>query len=364
MKPDDLRKYADKLKGLKLERDVNIMEVCGTHTTEFFRTGVKDIFPTRLTLVDGPGCPVCVTPNEYLDRAFEIVRQYGAMIATFGDMMRVPSSYSSLQQEKAAGVEVEVVYSPMDALQLAREYPDKEVIFLSVGFETTIPAEAAALIHARKENIANFSLLAGNKLTPTAVRALLVSGEVKIDGFILPGHVSVVTGIRAWRFIASEFGKPAVIAGFNSKDLLLGTLLLLKLIKEARSEVVNEYTEAVTEDGNPKAREIMDQVFIPCEAGWRGIGQIPGSGMQLRPEFKDFDAQQKFPVSLPPPREPKGCRCGDVLRGLILPPGCPLFGKVCTPQQPVGACMVSSEGSCAAFYKYGGLEVRGLSDEG
>lgn len=364
MEPDDLKRYADKLKGLKLERDAKIMEVCGTHTTEFFRTGVKDIFPGRLTLVDGPGCPVCVTPNEYLDRAFAIAGQYGAVIATFGDMMRVPSSYSSLQQEKAAGVDVEVVYSPMDALQLARDHPEKEVIFLSVGFETTIPAEAAALIQARKENITNFSLLAGNKLTPPAVRALLVSGEVKIDGFILPGHVSVITGIRAWRFTAGEFGKPAVIAGFSSKDLLLGTLLLLKLIKEARPEVVNEYAEAVSEAGNRKAQEIMDQVFETCEAGWRGIGQIPESGKRLRPEFKDFDAQQRFPVSLPPPQEPKGCRCGDVLRGLILPPDCPLFGKACTPRQPVGACMVSSEGSCAAFYKYGGLEARGVSDGG
>lgn len=356
MKSEDLTDYADKLRGLKLGRNISIMEVCGTHTTEFFRTGVKDIFPPGLSLVDGPGCPVCVTPNEYLDRAFEIARHYGAVIATFGDMLRVPSSYSSLQREKAAGVEVKVVYSPMDALQLARDNPDREVVFLSVGFETTIPAEAVALICAREENIGNFSLLTGNKLTPPAVRALLVAGEVKIDGFILPGHVSVITGIRAWRFIAREFKKPAVIAGFSSKDLLLGTMLLLKLIEEERYEVLNEYTGAVSEEGNRKAQEVMDRVFESCEVKWRGIGTIPGSGMRLRPEYEKYAAELKFPVEPPPAREPVGCRCGDVLRGIILPPGCPLFGTKCTPQQPVGACMVSSEGSCAAYFKYRGLE--------
>ncbi len=352
MKNESLKEYAAKLHNMELENRINIMEVCGTHTVQFFHTGVKDIFPGKLRLIDGPGCPVCVTTNDYLDRAIEIARKYDVLIATFGDMMRVPSSYSSLQKEKAAGLQIAVVYSPLDALEIARENPGKEVMFLSVGFETTIPTEAVCVKKAKQENIRNFSLLAGNKLTPPAVAALLDGGEVNIDGFILPGHVSVITGVKGWRFVVEKYGKPCVIAGFDAEHLLLGTLTLIDLVKKGRPEIINVYQAVVSEMGNQKARESMHEVFEPGDANWRGIGTIPGSGMKLREEYAHFAAEIKFPVTPPPAKEAAGCRCGEILRGLALPPECPLFGGECTPTSPVGACMVSSEGSCAAYFKY------------
>jgi hydrogenase expression/formation protein HypD len=352
LRDETLKRYADELSGLKLGKEVKIMEVCGTHTVQFFHTGVKDIFPARLSLVDGPGCPVCVTGNDFLDRAIEIGRQYKAILCTFGDMLRVPSSYSSLQQEKAAGLQVQIVYSPLDALDLARKNPDQQVIFLSVGFETTIPTEAVTLKMAKAGNVHNFSILSANKLTPPAVAALLDSPEVDIRGFILPGHVSTITGVKGWRFVAEKYHRPCVIAGFTARDLVIGTLALLRLIEQGKVDIVNGYRSVVFEAGNEKAQQAMDEVFEICDADWRGIGKIPLSGMCPRPGYADFDAEKKFPVSPPPAKEPAGCRCGDVLRGLISPPDCPLFGQTCTPSRPVGACMVSSEGSCAAFYKY------------
>lgn len=352
VKDDLLKEYSEKLKNLSLEKTINIMEVCGTHTVQFFHTGVKDIFPAKLNLVDGPGCPVCVTTNDYLDRAIEIAREYNVILCTFGDMMRVPSSYSSLQKEKAEGMAISIVYSPLDAVEIARANPGKEVVFLSVGFETTIPTEAFTIKKAQEENIKNFSLLAGNKLTPPAVAALLESREVYIDGFILPGHVSTITGVKGWRFMTEKYKKPCVIAGFNTRDLVMGTMLLVNLVTKGELKILNEYKEAVTEEGNIKAQELMHEIFETVDANWRGIGVIPGSGMKLKDAYADFDAEKKFPVTPPPVVEPKGCRCGEVLRGIISPLECPLFGKKCTPQTPVGACMVSSEGSCAAYYKY------------
>lgn len=352
MKNDVLKEYAKKLSGIDLPERVNIMEVCGTHTVQFFHTGVKDIFPENLNLIDGPGCPVCVTTNDYLDRAIEIAREHNVIISTFGDMMRVPSSYSSLQKEKAGGVHIEIVYSPLDALALAEKNPGKEVMFLSVGFETTIPTEAVCVKKAKEENIKNFSLLVGNKLTPPAVAALLEAEDVKLDGFILPGHVSTITGVKGWRFVVEKYKKAGVVAGFNSKDLLISTIALVNLIKKNKIEIINEYKEVVKEEGNTKAQEIMYEIFEPDDAGWRGIGMIPASGMKLREEYAGFDAAKKFPVTPPPVKEPRGCRCGEILRGLVSPPECPLFAKTCTPANPVGACMVSTEGSCAAYYKY------------
>lgn len=352
MKNDVLKEYAKKLSGIDLPERVNIMEVCGTHTVQFFHTGVKDIFPENLNLIDGPGCPVCVTTNDYLDRAIEIAREHNVIISTFGDMMRVPSSYSSLQKEKADGVHIEIVYSPLDALALAKKNPGKEVMFLSVGFETTIPTEAVCVKKAKEENIKNFSLLVGNKLTPPAVAALLEAEDVKLDGFILPGHVSTITGVKGWLFVVEKYKKAGVVAGFNSKDLLISTIALVNLIKKNKIEIINEYKEVVKEEGNTKAQEIMYEIFEPDDAGWRGIGMIPASGMKLREEYAGFDAAKKFPVTPPPVKEPRGCRCGEILRGLVSPPECPLFAKTCTPANPVGACMVSTEGSCAAYYKY------------
>lgn len=352
MKDDLLKEYSQKLKDLVLEKEINIMEVCGTHTVEFFHTGVKDIFPEKLNLVDGPGCPVCVTTNDYLDRAIEIARKYDIIICTFGDMMRVPSSYSSLQKEKANGINISIVYSPLDALEIAKQNPGKEVIFLSVGFETTIPTEAITVKKAKEENVKNFSLLAANKLTPPAVAALLESKDVNIDGFILPGHVSTITGVKGWRFVAEKYKKPCVIAGFTTQHLVMGTMVVVNLVRKGEAKILNEYTQVVTEEGNTRAQAMMHEVFETVDANWRGIGIIPGSGMQLKEEYRDFDAEKKFPVTLPPVVEPKGCRCGEVLRGIISPLECTLFGKKCTPRSPVGACMVSTEGSCAAYYKY------------
>lgn len=352
MARNDLKQASEKLRSFALKRKINIMEVCGTHTTEFFRSGVKDIFPDKLNMVDGPGCPVCVTPNDFLDKAIEIARKYGVIITTFGDMMRVPSSYSSLQKEKAENLDVRVVYSCLDAVKIARENQKREVVFLCIGFETTIPTEAAAVKQAKLENLKNFSILVGNKHTPPAVKTLLDSKEVNIEGFILPGHVSTITGVKAWRFVSEEYKKPCVIAGFECRDLVVSTLMLLDLIENKKSDILNEYRRAVTEEGNKKAQEIMSEVFELHDSTWRGIGVIPGSGMGLRKEYIDFDAEIKFPITLPPVKEAKGCKCGEVLRGIISPLDCPLFEKKCTPQTPVGACMVSSEGSCAAFYKY------------
>jgi hydrogenase expression/formation protein HypD len=345
-------KLARRLKSVRLERDVRVMEVCGTHTTEFFRSGVKDLFPRGLFLIDGPGCPVCVTPNEYLDRAIEIGRKHGVIIATFGDMIKVPSSYSSLAKEKAGGMDIRVVYSPLNALDLAASDPAFEVMFLSVGFETTAPAEAAAVIEAKKRSINNFSILPGNKLTPPAVQALLAAGEVKIDGFILPGHVSAIIGTGAWRFISDRFGRPCVVAGFDPPDLMMGMLKLVDMVRNSRNETVNQYTRVVKEEGNRHAVDLMRRIFRTADSSWRGIGVIPESGLAVRDEFADFDSSLKFPVVPPEPKEARGCRCGELLRGLITPPDCGMFGTACTPEDPVGPCMVSMEGPCAAYFKY------------
>ena len=346
------KKLAARLRSMRLEREIRIMEVCGTHTTEFFRTGVKDLFPEGLFLIDGPGCPVCVTPNEYLDRAIEIGRCHRPVITTFGDMIKVPSSYTSLSKEKAEGMDIRIVYSPMNALEIAEANPGLEVMFLSVGFETTAPAEAAVVLEAKKRTIKNFSLLAGNKLTPPAVKALLDAQEVRIDGFILPGHVSAIIGTSAWRFIAERYHKPCVVAGFEAPDLMMGMLSLIDLIVTNKNETINQYTRVVREKGNPTALEILNSVFKKADTRWRGIGVIPGSGLEIRDEYADFDAFRKFPVTPPEPKEAKGCRCGELLRGLILPPDCVLWGKACTPEEPIGPCMVSMEGPCAAYYKY------------
>ncbi len=353
MDKDKLLRHSVLLKNYKLNKPLNIMEVCGTHTVSFFHTGVKDIFPNGLNLIDGPGCPVCVTANGYLDRAIEIQKKYNVVLATFGDMIKVPASYTSLQKLKSEGGRVEIVYSPMDALEMAKQDKNKQVVFLSVGFETTIPAEAVTLKRAVEEGVDNFSILTGNKLTPPAVKALLELGEVKIDGFILPGHVSIITGSEKWKFLADYFGKPSVISGFNSEDLIMGVLRLVQLIENGDNKIENLYKKAVTKRGNHIALNLIEELFDVTDTKWRGIGTIPKSGLELKECYGNFDAEKKFPVTMPEEVENKNCRCGEVLRGLIIPTECPLFGTVCTPREPVGACMVSFEGSCSAYYKYG-----------
>lgn len=352
MKRETVQGLADRLRNLHLDKEFRLMEVCGTHTTEFFRSGVKDIFPDGIILVDGPGCPVCVTPNDYLDRAIEIGKQYNTIITTFGDMIKVPSSYSSLGNEITNGMDIQIIYSPLEALEIAEQNPEREVMFLCVGFETTAPTEAVSVVEAKERNLKNFSILAGNKLVPPALNALLTTDEVSIDGFIIPGHVSAILGSEIWEFIPNQFNKPCVIAGFNTEDLIIGVLSLLDLLINDKNEIRNEYKRVVKNEGNQKAVEIIYEVFEKADSLWRGIGMIPESGLVVKDSYSEFDSLLKFPVTPPPPKEPEGCRCGELLRGLIAPNDCPLFGKRCLPESPVGPCMVSSEGPCSAYYKY------------
>ena len=297
-------------------------------------------------------CSSDLTPNSFLDLAITIAKDYNVILATFGDMIKVPSSYSSLAKEKAEGMDVRIVYSPLDAIKLAADNPEREVIFLSVGFETTAPSEAIAIMEAEKQGIRNFSLLSCNKLTPPAVEALINADEVRIDGFIVPGHVSAIIGREPWDFIATKYGKPGVIAGFEAYDLITGVLSLIDLLEKNEKAVKNGYPLVVKENGNVHAKKIIQQVFDITSSVWRGIGEIPESGLKIKEQYAAYNAEQKFPATPPPVKEHPGCRCGDLLRGVITPPDCPLFGKVCTPENAVGPCMVSSEGPCSAYFKY------------
>jgi hydrogenase expression/formation protein HypD len=330
------------------------MEVCGTHTMAVSRFGLRDLLPPGMRLVSGPGCPVCVTAVGDLDVVVALSRLPGVTIATFGDLVRVPSSRSSLARERAAGADVRVVYSPADAVELAAAEPERQFVLAGIGFETTAPTVAGALLLARERGLVNFFVLSLHKTMPGALRALLDSGESRIDGFILPGHVSVVTGSNCYRFLACEYGVGGVVAGFEADDVLEA---LLMLARQERPAIEIGYRRAVTAAGNRVAQEVIARVFEPCDAVWRGLGAIPGSGLRLSDEFRGYAAEERFAVDPGEPEEPAGCRCGEVLRGLIDPPDCPLFGQRCTPETPVGACMVSSEGSCAAHFRYSAIEA-------
>lgn len=337
------------------DHPVRLMEVCGTHTIAIFRSGIKPLLIDAVELISGPGCPVCVTPAGEMDRAIALSRRPEVILTTFGDLMRVPGSSSSFQQERATGRDIRVILSPLDAVQIAQENPDKSVVFFAVGFETTSPAIAAAVQEARRQGCANFYLLSSQRLVPPALRALLSAGKAAIDGFILPGHVSVIIGRLPYLFVADEFGIPGVITGFEPLDILEGIYLLLLQKKEGRAAIEIQYSRAVKEQGNPRARAIMEEVFVPADASWRGLGTIPASGLILRDKFAERDAARVFDLPYVEAEEPPGCLCSEVLQGLRRPPDCPLFGSRCTPVDPVGACMVSTEGSCAAYYKYGGV---------
>lgn len=316
------------------------------------RFGIKQLLPGNIRLLSGPGCPVCVTPNRYMDHAVALGRLDGVIITTFGDMMRVPGSSSSLEKEKAGGRDIKIVYSPLDALEIAINNPDREVIFLSVGFETTTPTIASTLITAKKKGIANFSALTANKVIPPALAALL-RGKLNLDGFILPGHVSTIIGGKAYGPIIEKYRIPCSIAGFEPTDMLEGILDLVEQNVTSSPGLSIRYRRVATMDGNVRAQQISSEVFELVDANWRGIGTIPGSGLQLREIFKEFDASAKFSANIEETREDKGCICGRILQGLASPADCPLFGSRCTPENPVGACMVSSEGTCAACHRYG-----------
>jgi len=334
-------------------RTMTFMEVCGTHTMAIYQYGLRGLLPPEVRLISGPGCPVCVTPNTYLDRAIACCRLPDTIVATFGDMLRVPGSTSSLMEERARGADIRIVYSPLDAVKTAVANPDRRVVFLGVGFETTAPTIAGSILAARAAGLGNFLVLSAHKTMPTPMQALAADPELAIDGFICPAHVSTIIGADAYRPLAEGFGRPCVITGFEPADVLQGVLMLAGQVAKGESRVEIQYRRAVKPEGNRKAREILDQVFTPCDAEWRGLGTIPGSGLRIREEFAAFDVEQSLPLTVEPSCEPAGCRCGDVLKGKISPFDCPLFAGACTPESPVGACMVSTEGTCAAAYKYG-----------
>ncbi len=336
----------------KYGRQPVFMEVCGSHTMALAKSGLRKSLQDHVRLLSGPGCPVCVTDQADIDAMIAAARGDNRTVCTFGDMMRVPGSSGTLLAARAEGMDVRVVYGPMDAVELAAAQPGREVIFLGIGFETTLPVLGAALMEAEKRGLANFSMRVSAKRVEPVLRHLLELKEVQLDGFLLPGHVAMVTGSQVFSFLADEYGLPGVISGFEPLELAGGIHRLLKLAAEGKAAIHNDYASVVTTGGNPAALAVMDRYFQPCEALWRGIGPIADSGMSIRPEFAGLDAAERFPV--PPGQAPKptGCRCGDVIRGLIPPSRCGLFGRSCTPYQPVGPCMVSAEGACAAEYAY------------
>jgi len=327
------------------------MEVCGGHTAAIHRFALRDVLPSDIELLSGPGCPVCVTTASYLDRCLTMAQRPGTVIATFGDLLRVPGSTGSLADARARGADVRVVYSPIEALEYAKREPKQTVIFVAIGFETTACTIASMMEQAAHEQVSNFKILSALKTMPAALRALLNDPEVKIDGLILPGHVMTVTGVGPFEFIAREFAVPCAVSGFEAADLLQTILFLSQQVSEHRAGIEIQYARSVRYSGNETAQSAIAHVFEPSDEDWRGLGRIPGSGLKLREEYAAWDASP-LAAAIPSGHADHGCRCGDVLRGVLHPEGCPLFGKACTPEQPRGACMVSSEGACAAAYHY------------
>lgn len=333
-------------------QDATIMEVCGTHTVAIARNGIRNLMPDGLHLASGPGCPVCVTANKDIDTVIALTRQPNVTIATFGDMTRVPGSTSSLLKEQAAGRSVDIVYSPLDALRLAEEQPNREIVFVGVGFETTTPLVAMAIKRAEAAGLKNFSVFVAHKNMPGALEAIINDPKLEVDALILPGHVSTIIGAEPYQFLADRYGIPGVITGFEPVDVLQGIAMIMRQLHEGRAEIEIAYARGVMPKGNPVARAAIEEVFETCPATWRGLGEIPDSGYCIREQYAAFDAVRRFAPKVEPTQDPKGCRCGDILRGIMAPSECPLFRVVCTPENPVGPCMVSSEGSCAAYYRY------------
>ena len=329
-----------------------LMEVCGTHTVAIARNGLRTMMPEGIRLASGPGCPVCVTSNKDIDTVIALSRVPGVTIATFGDMTRVPGSTSSLLKEQAQGRSINIVYSPLDALTLAKENPDEQIVFVGVGFETTTPLVAMAIKRAKAMGLKNFSVFVAHKNMPGALETIVADPALKIDALILPGHVSTIIGVKPYEFLAQKYGIPGVITGFEPVDVLQGIAMIMRQLHEGRAEIEIAYSRGVLKEGNPVALAAIEEVFETVDATWRGLGVIPGSGYAIRDEYKEFDAFARFSPEVEPTQEPKGCRCGDVLRGIMAPNECPLFRKVCTPENPIGPCMVSSEGSCAAYFRY------------
>ena len=349
--PDLLQHFVTKLSALRLPRHVRIMEVCGGHTAAIHRFALPDLLPPEIELLSGPGCPVCVTDDHYIDGCLALAQRDDVTLASFGDLIRVPGTNGSLADARAQGADVRVLYSPMEAVEWARKEPGKTMILLAIGFETTACTITAALSQAVKEKLTNFRAYSALKMMPQALRVLLSDPQVSVDGLILPGHVITVTGVAEFEFIAREFGMQCAVSGFEPSDLLHSILLIAEQIADRRSEVMVQYARSVRYEGNPDAQRLIEQLFEPCDSEWRGLGLIRGSGLRLRREYSAWDAATMVPSLKRTPRD-VGCRCGDVLRGLIHPADCALFGLACTPETPRGACMVSSEGACAAVFQY------------
>lgn len=333
-------------------KPIRLMEICGTHTMAIFKHGIRTLLPDTIELVSGPGCPVCVTAMEEIDRAVKLAERHDVIVTTFGDMLRVPGSRTSLKHEQARGADVRMVYSTFDALDIASQHPDQEVAFLGVGFETTAPTVAAAIKTAYDQGRRNFSVLSAHKLLPPAMNALLEGGDLKINGFICPGHVTTIIGTASYKDVAQNYHTPCVVVGFEPIDILQGIFMLVEQIEAGRAEVEIQYTRGASEAGNPGALDLMHTVFESCDSPWRGLGSIPQSGLSIKETYSALDAKNRFELNVPPASEPPGCRCAEILRGAATPPMCGLFRTACTPTSPVGPCMVSSEGTCAAYFRY------------
>jgi hydrogenase expression/formation protein HypD len=356
-------KYIDEYRGKELilsiaaelrkvsTKEIALMEVCGGHTMSIHRFGLKGLLPPTIHLLSGPGCPVCVSGQHFIDTALAYSKMPGMIITTYGDLIRVPGSNTSLEKEKANGRDIRIVYSTLDALEIARQNPDKKVVFLGIGFETTAPATAAAIVEAKKAKIANFFVLSAHKVMPPVMQALVEEG-VKIDGFIAPGHVTAITGTAIYDMLPNQYGLGVAVAGFEPADLMQAILMLVRQIESGVPKVEIQYQRVVNIQGNLIAQKLLEQVFELKDESWRGLGMIPKSGLKINAEYSSFDAEVQIPVEIPASSEPKGCICGLILRGMKTPKDCKLFGKACTPSDPVGACMVSGEGTCATYYKY------------
>ncbi|MFN6566111.1 hydrogenase formation protein HypD [Dendronalium sp. ChiSLP03b] len=338
----------------QLEKPIKIMEVCGGHTHSIFKYGIEEILPEAIELIHGPGCPVCVMPKGRLDDAIAISQNHNVILATFGDTMRVPGSKTSLLQAKAQGADIRMVYSPLDSLQIAKDNPNKEIVFFALGFETTAPSTAFTILQAAAEKIHNFSMFCNHVLVIPALQALLNNPDLQLDGFVGPGHVSMVIGTNPYEFISQRYHKPIVISGFEPLDILQSVWMLLQQLVENRCQVENQYNRLVQKAGNQVAINAMNKVFIVRENfDWRGLGDIPFSGLKIHPEYAKFDAELKFTIPNRKVADHKACQCGEILKGVLKPWQCKVFGTACTPETPIGTCMVSSEGACAAYYKYG-----------
>lgn len=353
--PENVPAIRERLNELaKQTGPVKLMEICGTHTMAIAKSGIRSILPGQIALLSGPGCPVCVTPAGVIDAVLALAETPSVILTCYGDMLRIPGSCpgESLLLKKAHGCAVHTVYSPAAALQTARDNPDKEVVFLGVGFETTAPGTAACIAEAAGERIPNFSVLSLLKRTEPALRSLISSSDFNVNGFLCPGHVAAVTGSDAFAFLPEDYHLPGVVSGFEAGDLLYSILELMEMLAAGQPELKNEYIRLVRPEGNQAAKKLVDKIFYHGESDWRGIGRLPGSGYEIREEYRAWDARNKFDIQDMEAPEPPGCHCAQIIRGVETPDSCPLFGNVCTPEQPTGPCMVSGEGSCAAAYRY------------